>query len=106
MSNKSTAENILDKVKQASGVSPEKERQAVLEKYGYKSMDDLTKTPLKEDVAVGSVTEDEALAEWCKGKQATVIMSHQNINMQRLHAVLPDRIRDAFRAGFAAGRRR
>ncbi len=95
--------------------APPAEEAAILKKYGFNSMDDIIKLPdvqpelvvvpipsvepAAELVSIGS-----AWSEWLKSKQAMDITNPHTINLQRLHAVLPDRIEAAFRAGFAAGR--
>lgn len=53
-------------------------------------------------VAVDTSSEDGAFSVWRSGKQGTDISNPRTINLARIHAVIPDRIEAAFRAGFQA----
>ncbi len=149
----SIAKNIIDSVKEKHGVSvgESEEDRAILQKYGFNSMDELlgkpsvvtneeapsgglptsaeepgrplggvaavkfedvsvtqkiadpVPAPAPAAVVVSDGTEDGSYRAWRSSKQGITILNTQTINLARLHAVIPDRIEAAFRAGFAAG---
>lgn len=63
--------------------------------------------PFVNEVQAAFVSDGSADGEWGlwkNSKQGLTLCDIHNMNMSRLHAIIPDRIEAAFRAGYAAGR--